>query len=194
MTTLKPSLKAGTLFQQDAHSSFMTITGSRYRGMLARLERKGLPMPSFTLAEFRDDLLQNVMGGKEDGPIQCRYCLRWFTLAEVDVDHGTALSREGSTGLDNIDYPCAQDNDRKGSLSVKEYKGLLAYLESCHPLARQDILSRLEKANKLAASAARARGLMAELERIRKGGKPKPKAEQEFLDIPDEEDSELGPF
>lgn len=193
MPALKPSLKAGTLFPQDAHTSFMTITGSRYRGMLARLERKGLPAPSFTLAEFRDDLLQNVMGGREDAPIQCRYCRRWFTLAEVDVDHGTALSRGGSTGLENIDYPCAQDNDRKGSLDVAEYKALLAYLESCHPLARQDILSRLEKANKLAASAARARGLMAELERIRRGGKPKAKATQEFIDIADDETG-LGEF
>ena len=175
MPNLKPSLKAGTLFQQDAHASFMTITGSRYRGMLARLERKGLPKPSFTLEEFRRDLLDNVLGGKEDAPIQCRYCGQWFTFPEVDVDHGTPLSRGGSTGLDNIDYPCAADNDRKGSLSVAEYKALLAYLETVHPLARQDVLSRLQKANSLAATAARARGLMAELDRVRKGGKSSPK-------------------
>lgn len=187
MPSLKPNLKAGTLFPQDAHSSFMTITGSRYRGMLARLERKKLPKPSFTLEEFRKDLLNNVMGGKEDGPIQCRYCLRWFPLAEVDVDHGTALSRGGSTGLDNIDYPCAQDNDRKGSLSVPEYKALLAYLDTVHPLARQDILSRLEKANKLAAAAARSRGLMAELDRMKKGTKQSPKTQDSeyYSELPD---------
>ena len=194
MPNLKPSLKAGTLFQQDAHTSFMTITGSRYRGMVARLERKGLPKLAFTLEEFRRDLLDNVMGGKEDAPIQCRYCLRWYTLAEVDVDHGTALSRGGSTGLDNIDYPCAADNDRKGSLSVAEYKSLLAYLDTVHPLARQDVLSRLQKANSLAATAARARGLMAELDRIRKGqpGKKKQQDSEYFTEIPDTED--LGAF
>ena len=188
MPALKPTLKAGSLFPQDAHATFMTITGSRYRGMLARLEKKGLPKPSFTLEEFRRDLLDNVMGGKEDAPICCRYCNRWFTLAEVDVDHGTPLSRGGSTGLENIDYPCAADNDRKGSLSVAAYKDLLAYLDKIHPLDRQDILSRLQKANSLAATAARARGLMAELERIRKGGKLAPKTrDSEYF-------SELPPF
>lgn len=173
MPNLKPSLKAGTLFQQDAHSTFMTITGSRYRGMVARLERKKLPKLTFTLEQFRRDLLDNVMGGKEDAPIQCRYCHRWFTLAEVDVDHATALSEGGSTGLDNIDYPCAQDNDRKGSLSVAQYTDLLAYLDKIHPRARQDILSRLEKANALAAGAARARFLAAKLQAIEKGAKPR---------------------
>lgn len=189
MAPLKPTIKAGTLFPQDAHSSFMTITGSRYRGMLARLERKKLPKPSFTLEEFRRDLLNNVMGGKEDAPIQCRYCLGWFTLAEVDVDHGTALSRGGSTGLDNIDYPCAQDNDRKGSLSVAEYTALLAYLDTVHPLARQDVLSRLEKANKLAAAAARSRGLMAELDKLKKGTKQPPKKQDSeyYSDIPNDD-------
>ena len=191
--TSKPNLKAGSLFPQDAHSTFMTITGSRYRGMVARLERKGLPKLAFTLDEFRRDLLDNVMGGKEDAPLQCRYCNRWYTLAEVDVDHGTALSRGGSTGLENIDYPCAADNDRKGSLSVSEYKSLLAYLETVHPLARQDVLSRLQKANSLAATAARARGMMAELDRIRKG-KPAPKKQDSeyFTEIPDTDD--LGDF
>jgi len=184
---VKPNLKAGSLFPQDAHSSFMTITGNRYRGMVARLERKGLPRPAFTLEEFRRDLLDNVMGGKEDAPIQCRYCSRWFTLSEVDVDHGTALSRAGSTGLDNIDYPCAQDNDRKGSLSVQEYKDLLAYLDTIHPLARQDVLSRLEKANKLAAAAARSRGLMAELERLKKDTPKAPKTQDSeyYSELPD---------
>jgi hypothetical protein len=173
MPTLKPSLKAGSLFPQDAHTTFMTITGNRYRNMVLRCQKKGLPKPSFTLEDFRRDLLDNVLGGNEDAPIQCRYCLRWFTLAEVDVDHGTALSRGGPTGLDNIDYPCAQDNDRKGSLSVAEYKDLLAYLEKIHPLARQDVLSRLEKANALAAGAARARFLAAKLQAIEKGAKPR---------------------
>ena len=188
MPIAKPSLKAGSLFQQDAYTTFMTITGSRYRNMVLRCQKKGLPKPSFTLEQFRRDLLDNVMGGKEDAPIQCRYCNQWFTLAEVDVDHGTPLSRGGSTGLDNIDYPCAADNDRKGSLPVAAYKALLAYLDTVHPLDRQDVLSRLQKANSLAATAARARGLMAELERIRKRGKQSPKQQDpEYF-------SELDPF
>ena len=150
------------------------------------LKRKKLPAPSFTLAEFRQDIL-NVQGGNDDGPIQCRYCNRWFTLAEVDVDHCTPLGRGGSTGLDNIDYPCAQDNDRKGELTVAEYTDLLAYLDTVHPLARQDVLSRLEKANKLAAAANRTRMLMAQLAAARGPKQSKVSAKQEEL-------SELGEF
>ena len=188
MPSIKPSIKAGALFQQDAHTTFMTITGSRYRNMVLRCRKKKLSAPSFTLEQFRRDLLDNVMGGKEDAPIQCRYCHRWFTLAEVDVDHGTPLSQGGSTGLDNIDYPCAQDNDRKGSLSVAQYFDLLRYLDTIHPRARQDILSRLEKANKLAASANRARGLMAELDRIKKGKTAKQRQDSEyFAEIPSDD-------
>ena len=173
MPTAKPNLRAGSLFPQDAHSTFMTITGSRYRNMVLRCKKKKLPAPSFTLEQFRRDLLDNVMGGKEDAPICCRYCHRWFTLAEVDVDHATPLSQGGSTGLDNIDFPCAQDNNRKGSLSVAQYFDLLRYLDTIHPRARQDILSRLEKANALAAGAARARFLAAKLQAIEKGAKPR---------------------
>lgn len=193
MPSIKPSIKAGALFQQDAHATFMTITGSRYRNMVLRCKKKKLPAPSFTLEEFRRDLLYNVMGGKEDAPIQCRYCHRWYTLAEVDVDHGTALSRGGSIGLENIDYPCASDNDKKGSLSVAEYTALLAYLDTVHPQARQDVLVRLEKSNKLAASANRSRGLMAELDRLKKGKPAKHRQDTEyFTEIPDTGD--LGAF
>lgn len=162
------SIKAGALFPKDSHRSWMEITGSRYRGMCERLKKKKLPPPSFSLFEFRAYTL-GVQGDKDDGPINCRYCHRYFTLAEVDVDHGTPLSRGGSTGLNNLDYPCAQDNDRKGELTVAEYTALLAYLDTVHPLARQDILSRLEKANKLAAAANRTRMLLARAE-----GKEKP--------------------
>jgi len=169
---MKSSIKAGTLFPKEAHKSWMEITGSRYRSMCERLKKKGLPAPTFNLYEFRQDIL-SVQGGNDDGPIQCRYCNRWFTLAECDVDHGTPLGRGGSSGLDNLDYPCAQDNDRKGGLTVAEYTALLAYLNTVHPLARQDVLSRLEKANALAAGAARARYLAAKLHGIEKGAKPR---------------------
>jgi len=183
---MKPSIKAGTLFPKEAHKSWMEITGSRYRNMCERLKKKGLPAPVFNLYEFRQDIL-SVQGGNDDGPIQCRYCNRWFTLAQVDVDHGTPLGRGGSSGLDNLDYPCAQDNDRKGELTVAEYTALLGYLNTVHPLARQDVLSRLEKANKLAAAANRTRMLMARLAAVE--GKSKPKQR-----VVEEEEDPLGKF
>jgi 5-methylcytosine-specific restriction endonuclease McrA len=163
----------------------MELTRRQYGNMVGRMKRNKLPPPPFTLDEYRRDVL-GVMGGKEDGPIECRYCKRIFTLAEIAVDHAKPLSRGGSAGLDNLDYPCAADNDGKGSLEVHEYLDLLRYLDGVHPLARKDILSRLKKANSLAASARRAQALAAEL---RKGGgnKSASKQKQEFVD-------ELGEF
>lgn len=160
---MKPKLQGGILFPKVARTSFVDVTRSRYQGMCDRMKKKKLPPPPFTLEQFRADVL-SVMGGNEDGAIQCRYCKRFFTLSETAVDHATPLSRGGSSALDNLDYPCRQCNSRKGSLTLAEYEALLAYLDTVHPLARKDVLSRLEKADKLAASARRSQMLAARLE------------------------------
>jgi 5-methylcytosine-specific restriction endonuclease McrA len=173
---LTPTIKAGALFPKIAHSSFIELTGNRYRSLLERLKRKGLPAPSFTLEDLRADLLR-VMGGDEDGPLICRYCHRAFTLQEIALDHATPLSRGGGLGLDNIDFPCQQDNARKGSLTVSEYQALLAFLDTQHPLARQNILSRLEKANALAAGARRAQALIAKAQKESSAQVPKQRPE-----------------
>lgn len=157
---MKPRLHGGILFPKMARTSFVDLTRSRYEGMRARMVKKGFPPPPFDLEQFRADVV-SVMGGNEDGVIICRYCRRAFTLQETAVDHAIPLSRGGSAGLDNMDYPCKADNDRKGSMTVGEYEALLAYLDTIHPLARQDVLSRLEKAVKLAAGARRAQMLIA---------------------------------
>ncbi len=170
---MKPCVQGGILFPKIARTSFVDATRSRYQNMCARMEKKKFPPPPFDLEQFRADVTR-AMGGNEDGALQCRYCHRWFTLQETAVDHATPLSRGGSAELGNLDYPCKQCNDRKGSLTVDEYMGLLAYLDTVHPLARQDVLSRLEKANALAAGARRAQMLAAKLD-----GKIKPKLTEE---------------
>jgi 5-methylcytosine-specific restriction endonuclease McrA len=147
---IKASIKGGALFKAEMRVDFLTVTASRYGSMRDRLKRKKLPPPPFTLEQFRADVL-GVMGGKKDGAIQCRYCLGWFTIGQIAVDHATPLSRGGSLELSNLDYPCSACNDRKGSLLLEEYKTLLRTLDNFHPSARQDVLGRLEKANKLAA-------------------------------------------
>jgi hypothetical protein len=171
---MKQSIKAGALFPQAARTDFMTVTRTRYQSMVDRAKRKELPPIPFSLEEFRAEML-SVMGGKEDGPIYCRYCKRYFATHEVAVDHATPLSRGGSQGLANIDYPCAQDNNRKGSLTLLEYNALLAFLDTQHPLMRQDVLSRLEKANRLAAGARRNQALIAEFKKTGQWGKKKQK-------------------
>ena len=182
---MKSAPQAGILFPRQAHTAFMEITRRQYGHMVERMKANKLPPVPFNLEQYRADVL-SVMDGKEDGAIQCRYCRRWFTLAEINVDHAMPLSRGGSAGLDNLDYPCAADNDGKGSLTIDEYKDLLAFLDGKHPLMRQDVLSRLKRSNALAASARRAQSLAAKLQRI-EGGKQARKAAAEFA-------GELGEF
>ena len=193
MPTAKPNLRAGSLFPQDARSAFLRVTGQRYDAMRARFERKKLPSLPFSKDELRADILAE-MGGRYDGALVCRYCHRHLTLEEIAIDHAAPLSRGGALDLSNLDYPCKACNDAKGGLTLSEFEHLLAYLDQIHPFARKDILSRLKKANALAAGAARARGMMAELDRIRKGqpGKKKQQDSEYFTEIPDTED--LGDF
>lgn len=129
---MKASIQAGILFPKAARTSFLDLTRSRYESMRARMAKKKLPELPFDLEEFRADVVK-VMGGTEDGAIQCRYCNRFFTLQDAAVDHAIPLSRGGSAGLDNIDYPCKQDNDRKGSMTMQEYTDLLKFLDGVHP-------------------------------------------------------------
>ena len=143
--------------------------------MMVRLLKKKIiekDREPFTLEEFRADVL-SVMGGNEDGAIECRYCHRHYTLSEIAVDHAHPLSRGGSMGLDNIDYVCTQDNNRKGSMMIHEYHALLKFLETVHPAMRKDILSRLGKANALAAGALRNQMLMTNFKATGKFEMPK---------------------
>jgi hypothetical protein len=154
----------GVLFPKNAHDEFMTVTRTRYSSMVERLKRKKLPPLPFTLDEFRADIL-SVMGGKQDGAVVCRYCKMAFALDGIAVDHAKPLSRGGSAGLENIDYPCRADNYRKGAMTMQEYGSLLAFLETQHPLMRQDVLSRLEKAVQLASGAFANQGTIADLKK-----------------------------
>jgi len=88
-----------------------------------------------------------------------------FALDGIAVDHAKPLSRGGSAGLENIDYPCRADNYRKGAMTMQEYGSLLAFLETQHPLMRQDVLSRLEKAVQLASGAFANQGVINDLKK-----------------------------
>ena len=161
---MKEAVGTGSLFPRDSHKTFFDVTRARYSSMTERMKRKKLPPISFTLDEFRADML-SVMGGKEDGAIQCRYCHTHFNIDGIAVDHAKPLSRGGSADLSNIDYPCRADNYRKGSMTMQEYGSLLAFLETQHPLMRQDVLSRLEKAVQLASGAFANQGVINDLKK-----------------------------
>ena len=84
--------------------------------------------------------------------------------------------------MENIDYPDKACNDAKGSMTVDEYKALLTFLDTQHPLMRQDVLSRLKKANALAAGARRVQMLAAQLKK--NGGVSQTRAQpKEFEDL-----------
>lgn len=146
-------LGTGALFPATAHSTFTTLTRTRYDGMVARLEKKKIidvGRPPFSLADFRAHVLI-ALNGNEDGFSQCRYCKGFFSLKDVAADHEMPLSRGGSAGLDNIGFPCQQCNQQKSSMTPDEFLKLLRFLETEIPMAWQDVLSRLAKAVQLAA-------------------------------------------
>ena len=144
----------GALFQEDARQAFTRITGQRFDSMMDRLVKKKLIEPKrfpFTKDEFREDLLAS-MGGLVDGCVRCPYCGDYVSVAEIAADHAVPIDRGGSLGLANIEYidhPC---NNRKGKMLPEEYRALLCFLEEKLPMARIDILKRLEMSVKLAAS------------------------------------------
>lgn len=155
----------GSLFPKNAHDEFMSVTRARYSSMVDRMKRKKLPPLPFTLEEFRADIL-SVMGGKEDGSLECRYCKGRFSIDGIAVDHYKPLSKNGSLGLENIDYPCRPCNNRKGSTHPADFVKLLAFLETI-PLSRIDILKRLEQSVSLAAGA---RSNMATIGKLKESG------------------------
>lgn len=148
------SAGTGALFQEDAKQAFVRISGSRFDSMMERLTKKKL-IPAkvfpFEKNEFRVALL-TALGGHYDGCVECPYCGAYVALAEIAADHAVPIDRGGSIGLDNIefiDHPC---NNRKGKMLPAEYRALLKFLEETLPLARIDVLKRLEMSVKLAAS------------------------------------------
>ena len=188
----KEKTGSGSLFPKDAHGRFMELTGSRYDAMMARLLRKGLIVkdrPPFTKEQFRAHLLA-AMNGQEDGFARCRFCLAFFGIQDISVDHEVPLNRGGSTGLDNIGYPCLRCNRKKGQMTPTEFLTLLDFLERELPYARQDILDRLEKAVGFAQTFTQQQAVIGEL---RKSG-AWAKAQKERRERKKAKESGLGRF
>lgn len=154
---IKASVKGGALFKAETRVDFLTVTSRMYGHMKDRPVIKAAGGVPFTLEQFRQDVL-SVMGTK-DGVLQCRYCRGHFTIGEVAADHAIPLSRAGGFGLDNLDYPCRNCNQAKGSMKPQEFTDLIEFLERKLPDARTDVLGRLAKAVSLAAAARRAQTL-----------------------------------
>jgi hypothetical protein len=133
----------GILFQDAVKSLFLRLTGQTYNNMLARVMRKGFPGLPFDKDAFRHHVLR-AMGGLPDGFFRCPYCSGHFALEQVAVDHAVPLSRGGGVELDNLEFPCKPCNSRKGSMTPTEYMRLLEFIDEHIPLAKVDVLNRLE--------------------------------------------------
>jgi 5-methylcytosine-specific restriction endonuclease McrA len=142
---------SGILFQDAVKSVFLRVTGQTYDNMLVRIRKKGFPGLPFDKDAFRDHVL-SAMGGNYDGYFRCQYCNGFFTLEQVAVDHAHSLGRAGGVELSNLDYPCKPCNARKGTMLPAEYHRLLKFLDDELPLAKTDILQRLEISVQLAAA------------------------------------------
>ncbi len=140
----------GTLFENMARATFLRVTADRYRNMLERVKRKGFPGLPFSRHDFRLHLL-DAAGGRYDGFYRCRYCAGYFTIAEIAIDHAVPLMRGGGVESSNLEYPCKACNAAKGGMLPQEYEKLLRFLDTQIPLARQDVLSRLQMSIQLAA-------------------------------------------
>lgn len=161
---VKKQIGTGSLFPETAKSRFLRITGDRFTAMETRVKKKGFPGLPFDKEGFRMHVL-SAMAGQYDGFVRCRYCTGFFTIADVGIDHAIPLSRGGGVELDNLDLPCKACNARKGSLTPTEYVLLTQFLDSCLPLAKQDVLNRLEIAVQLVTGARSNAGTIAELRR-----------------------------
>lgn len=141
----------GTLFISDAVKRFNAVTKDRYRLICARMAKKGYTSMPFTLDQYQAHFLKSLQG-VYDGAITCRYCRRILDFADAVGDHAVPLSRGGSADLNNIEFICAPCNDQKGSCLPSEWELCLEFFETHVPFARTDLLGRLQKATKLAAS------------------------------------------
>ena len=54
--------------------------------------------------------------------MRCVYCLAPLTLQEATKDHSTPQSRGGSDSIDNIVPACIVCNQRKGTMTEKEFR------------------------------------------------------------------------
>ena len=91
-----------------------------------------------TLDEIRE-LFLKAYGRK------CRYCERHLDVTNMVCDHFYPLSMGGESTAKNLQIICNRCNTRKGSLTHKEYKTLLVFLNKQTEQMRKYVLRKLAK-------------------------------------------------
>ena len=128
--------------------------GNRSKGVFHRLMKKSSTLRTslkrrskeyevlfdITLKEVRELILAAY--GK-----QCRYCRNILKVNNMVCDHCTPLSHGGESIASNLQMICARCNTRKGPLTDKVFKKLLAWLKRQNQNTRDYILRKLAKSD-----------------------------------------------
>ena len=91
-----------------------------------------------SLEEIRELFLRHY--GK-----QCRYCDDVLVVSNIVCDHMYPLSLGGDSTPKNLTIICRRCNTRKGHLTDKEYKSLLAFLKKQNKNMQSYVLRKLAK-------------------------------------------------
>ena len=76
---------------------------------------------------------------------KCRYCTDVLLVSNIVCDHSYPLSLGGDSTPNNLTIICRRCNTRKGHLTEKEYKSLLAFLSKKSDNMRNYVLRKLAK-------------------------------------------------
>jgi hypothetical protein len=120
---------------------FLKATLTQYGHMKSRksvIAQGGLP---FTLEEFRQHVLKFF--GDRDGIMLCRYCRKPIAIDSCAVDHAVPLSRGGSVGLENLEFPCARCNSIKGRMTPMAMTKYCIFRDTLPPEDAADLDNRL---------------------------------------------------
>ena len=113
---------------------------STLRTSLKRRSREYEVLFDITLKEIRELILAAY--GK-----RCRYCRDILKVNNMVCDHNIPLSHGGESILSNLQMICARCNTRKGPLTDKVFRKLLAWLKRQNQNTRDYILRKLARSD-----------------------------------------------
>ena len=153
-TTLSSVTKRMRFWEEKFLPKLKKHHGNRSKGVFHRLMKKSSTLRTslkrrskeyevlfdISLREIRE-LIYTAYGKR------CRYCSNVLKVSNMVCDHSIPLSNGGESVKSNLQMICARCNTRKGPLSDKVYKRLLAWLKRQNQNTREYILRKLAKSD-----------------------------------------------
>tara|TARA_R100000664_G_scaffold33847_1_gene52322 strand:+ start:6549 stop:7031 length:483 start_codon:yes stop_codon:yes gene_type:complete len=113
---------------------------STLRTSLKRRSREYEVLFNITLKEIRKLILDSY--GK-----RCKYCRDILKVNNMVCDHNIPISHGGESTLENLQMICARCNTRKGPLTDKVFRKLLAWLKRQNQNTRDYILRKMSRSD-----------------------------------------------